>query len=1298
MKRISLLLILLLGLSAQGQTPRDSTPNDNALVRNMTGGLIGGKRGNLVPVNPAPRAPQNLAATAVNGQINLDWDDLVDPDLQGYVVYRSTDGVTYYPHTTGFAALTDDGLDYRYMTDNLLSDADSQFDDDPGGWTLNNGTTISGGVAVLTSADATGGIQQTVGATIGKTYLVTYDIVSYTEGGIYIAWPGLGTTRTTTGTFSEVITATDSRVRIRASANPTTATLDNVSVREVAVATTPSNTPLTSSQYQDTAITDGQVYYYRILAVDSSSKKSGFSSVASETGEDTTAGADATAPSTPIILTSSPGLTDVSLTWGAAAATDLDYYSIHRDTTSPVTTADQIATSTGPQYSDSGLTEGTTYYYAISATDITGNESSLSDEVTVTTNTSATATAYTHYKFEATGLNSGTTQNYRWEIEELQGYESNDHTGTNVFDANFLAATASSGTGQDHQAFDGNAGTYWDSFNFSGNPTWIAVEMDTAFAIKSIRDRPFNPAGEVWTPSTIDISGSNDGSTWTLLQEDVAMSQDYTDKDITDVQVDAGPTAEGTEYFYYKFEAASQNTDTPASYRWEIEEIEGFEANTNTGTNVFNVNFDTALAGSGLNEDHRAFDADANTYWDSFNQAGVTWIYVKLDTAKVVRSATIRPFIPTGSAEWIPQTINIYGSNNGTDWTLLKGAVALSQDANDKDITDIQAAGAGGGPGTGDQDGGAGTPGTGNYDITIDEIGYQHIAMSWPDDVGDWDDPYIIQRTTDGVFTDPTDLTNNQAADNTGAGTFRFVGLNATEYIDIEDLAEGTTYYYRIAPVTNLKAHYDSATTPTFGTWKYGAATTGTLASAKKVTYDVTQSPYSADNTGATNAYTGVKAAWDAAIAAGGGIVYFPAGTYKIYPTDADISDVGGIPTADPGDSYSTSLFPVTSDNMVFRGAGSGSVTLNLRLWNDNPATEWLQIRNASSQVTNIRRYFMFLTQDVSDFTLEGMTINAGATPVDTGKEWYSLDHKRYQWDISHKLVASFDTNRIKNIIVDDIITSDWRGEVFYTGGVGHGKYFMKDTTISRTNSSAISMSAAGEYVNVTINEASNACFESVAFANVTDYKTGRVFGQNTIARGVTMNSFPDGSTMAGLPGEKKAFWGWQVFNQAGTYQTLTDVTFTDTGGGAYNPWSETRDALMFNYTVTGSHKTPGYNSFIDWRPGPKALYNLSGGLSNNLILGGTYNVEESFNSVSPIIINYSAGLEETNRVISSLDFVNGSGANRTIDVFLLDRNAHGDRTGFLFEDITTSGAHTTTVNDLYNGSSVQPTYSNVFP
>lgn len=1211
------------------------------LTSNQVQGQTGGRAFNFLPVNPAPDNPTGLTATAVQDQIDLDWSDNTDSDLAGYVVYRSVDNITFHPHTNGFNAA------------------------------------------------------------------------------------------------APVVT----------------------------------DQPLQASAFNDTSTVADTVYYYRVLAVDASGKKSGFSAVVSATGITAPGGsADTTAPDAPVVLSISAGDQTVNLSWNANAATDLDYYTVYYDTTAGITTADSSVDLSGTSHVLTGLTNGTTYYFAISATDLTGNESDLSDEVS---SEPVAPPADNYVLLDGTGdylsqpddSTNSPTGDFTWIAkiyldnasstvrEGIITKEDATYDNFRFFKFHQSPFTRLSFLNSEPGAGNNSFNNQWTSDAFSpGNGAWFWVKLEFDSDVGGGNQEAYLYWKQNEEDSWIDVSGSDGpqagtgsddfaapleigrvestGETlsgrvqyaaqWTGITESGDPDWEFNanlmsdgETTLTDpynaetwtltgdaVLVDNGgfvPSTGGVAYSYYRFEAAQPNFNGGSDYRWAIWNIAGYEANDNTGTDLFSTDQASVSASSAPNEDQNAFNGNASngaSYWDSFPRSAPAWIQVRLNTAAVIRSIDYQSRFDSVFG-WTAQSMNIYGSNNGTDFTLLD-TVNLSDVNTEQQFTDIQAASGGSGPGSGGGDGGEGNPLPGNYDISIVEIGWRNIAMTWSDIGGDWDDPVIVQRSTSDSFTAPTDLTNNQST-----STFRFVGLGATNYNDIEDLSEGTTYYYRVAKVTNLKAHYDSGATPTFSSWKYGAATTATLPSSKKQTYNVVTG-YSADDTGATNCYAQVLNAFNAAKAAGGGIVYFPTGTYKIYPNHPDITDVGGIPTADPGDSYSNVLFNLTSDNITFQGDGPANSIINLRLWNDNPPTEWLQIRNASGTVTGIKRYFMFLTSNISDFTLKDIRINGGATPVTKSKSWYSLEDFKYQWDPSHKLIAGFDLLRGKNIVVDNVITNDWRGEVFYTGGI-HGKYFIKDTTITRTNSSSVSMSADGEYVNLTIKDSANSAVESATFGGVIDFRTGRTFNQNTIGRGCYFDCYDQAGSMVGLPGTTDVtqgfgFNGWLVFNQAGTYQTLTDTTIEDSGQSGYAPWSETRNALFFNWVANNS-QTVNNTAFIDWRPAPKGDYNLDGGLTNNLVLGGTFNVSKSYSSGKPIMLNYSAGQEEINRVVSSINFVNNSGADRTIDSLFLDRNNPGSRAGFLFQDFTVSGSNSVTVSRLYNGGSgIEPTYDNVFP
>jgi len=78
--------------------------------------------------------------------------------------------------------------------------------------------------------------------------------------------------------------------------------------------------------------------------------------------------------------------------------------------------------------------------------------------------------------------------------------------------------------------------------------------------------------------------------------------------------------------------------------------------------------------------------------------------------------------------------------------------------------------------------------------------------------------------------------------------------------------------------------------------------------------FDVTLSPYSADNTGKTDATDAIQQAINDAQNSGGGVVYLPAGTYNINPEE--------------NPNTSTAALIINKNNVVLKGAGKDSTFL----------------------------------------------------------------------------------------------------------------------------------------------------------------------------------------------------------------------------------------------------------------------------------------------------------------------------------------------------------------------------------
>lgn len=133
----------------------------------------------------------------------------------------------------------------------------------------------------------------------------------------------------------------------------------------------------TGTSYTNTGLTNGTTYYYIVTAVNSAGE-SGNSSQVSATPTNG-------APAVPSGVSASPGNTQITLTWSASAGATS--YNVKRATVNggPYST---VASPTGTSYTNTGLTNGTTYYYVVSA--VSGaNESANSSQVSATPTTGA---------------------------------------------------------------------------------------------------------------------------------------------------------------------------------------------------------------------------------------------------------------------------------------------------------------------------------------------------------------------------------------------------------------------------------------------------------------------------------------------------------------------------------------------------------------------------------------------------------------------------------------------------------------------------------------------------------------------------------------------------------------------------------------------------------------------------------------------------------------------------------------------------------------------------------------------
>jgi fibronectin type 3 domain-containing protein len=132
-----------------------------------------------------------------------------------------------------------------------------------------------------------------------------------------------------------------------------------------------------AASYADSSLTNGTTYFYVVSALNSAGESANSAQVS---GVPTAAAA--AVPAAPTGLAASAGNATVSLTWSATSGATS--YHVKRSTASggPFT---QVAAPTSASYADASLTNGTTYFYVVSALNASGESANSSQASAVPT-------------------------------------------------------------------------------------------------------------------------------------------------------------------------------------------------------------------------------------------------------------------------------------------------------------------------------------------------------------------------------------------------------------------------------------------------------------------------------------------------------------------------------------------------------------------------------------------------------------------------------------------------------------------------------------------------------------------------------------------------------------------------------------------------------------------------------------------------------------------------------------------------------------------------------------------------
>jgi fibronectin type 3 domain-containing protein len=325
----------------------------------------------------APAAPMGLAAVAANAQVNLTWT--ASSGATGYYVKRSTaTGAETQVATPTSASFTDSGL--------------------------TNGTKYFYIVSAYNSYGQSGNSSE-VNATPALPVPVAPSglTAAASNAQVMLSW-----TASSGATSYNVKRSTTTGSGYQTVGSPTTASFTNA------------------------GLANGTTYYYVVTAVNSSGE-SGASSQASATPA-----AAPQPPAAPTGLTATAGNTQVSLTW--TASTGAASYHVKRSTTNG-SGYTQIGAPTVTNFADPGLTNGTTYYYVVTAVNSAG-ESGNSNQASATP---ANAVADVTITIDPT------------KTKPISPY---------IYGTNFYSGNTSP---QPHFTFDRDGGNRWTAYNWETN-------------------------------------------------------------------------------------------------------------------------------------------------------------------------------------------------------------------------------------------------------------------------------------------------------------------------------------------------------------------------------------------------------------------------------------------------------------------------------------------------------------------------------------------------------------------------------------------------------------------------------------------------------------------------------------------------------------------------------------------------------------------------------------------------------------------------------------------------------------
>jgi F5/8 type C domain/NedA-like, galactose-binding domain len=217
-------------------------------------------------------------------------------------------------------------------------------------------------------------------------------------------------------------------------------------------------------------------------------------------------------------------------------------------------------------------------------------------------------------------------------------------------------------------ATDGDQNSYWESVNGTF-PQWLQVDLASAATVGRVVLKL--PASWPSRNQTLTISGSLDGSSFSAL----AAPASYTFTQGANIVIVNVPSTTAR----YVRVTITANTGWPAAQVSEFEVYGTAGTTPPPNTNLAAGRPTTESSHTQGYVSGNAVDADANTYWESANNAFPQWIQVDLGASTSVSRLVLK--LPPSSA-WgaRTQTLTVSGSTDGASFSAIVNSASYTFD------------------------------------------------------------------------------------------------------------------------------------------------------------------------------------------------------------------------------------------------------------------------------------------------------------------------------------------------------------------------------------------------------------------------------------------------------------------------------------------------------------------------------------------------------------------------------------------------------------------------------------------